>query len=720
MIELLAPAGDEKSFIQAINHGANAIYLGLSEFSARKNAQNFTKENISYYVSYAHLFGVKVYCAINTLVKDEEIELLLSTVETAHNAGVDAFILQDIFLGRLLREYFPEISLHLSTQAGVNEESVATLAKNEGFSRVILARETNISEIAKITKIIETEVFVQGALCTCFSGHCYMSAYIGGNSGNRGYCKQPCRKTYSLEGNNKAKYPISLSDLCLADYMQALKDAGVSSVKIEGRMRSPEYVASAVRLYRRVIDGEKYDLEEVTRTYNRGNYTKGYTFGVDKNIISQKVQNHLGKMIGVVKSIYRDTIKINRFNHVGDAFKIISNGYEVGNAICIEDGNTLKFKGNVKLNDEVYITKDVLLSDELLSVTRKHPLKVFVKAIEGEKLSLSAEGVEVVSSESIQSAKNAPTTEEEIYKNLLRTDKYPFEISYEIEISKNPFIPKSVLNNLRAKLYEKVFFKNVKTCKIKEYIGDFTENYELNYNNLILSDVGVDVGAKNAFILHPNNYMNKFDIIKQLEKVTGDKYLFVPSFLPSDDKRVIESLLPLFDGIYADGLSGIELAKRLKLKLICGLGLNVFNSVDLSRLKEITSDIVLSQELSDVEINGLPIKSGYKFSIGQIRLMELLYCPFGGRCESCKNNGNWFSMTDEKGRKVKIRRYKVLGKCRFEVYNEQILYSKTENSNFYNLIGFNEEEIVLLTCSNPEIIRNKFKTTVGNSKRGVN
>ena len=188
MIELLAPSGDEKSFITAINAGADAIYIGMGDFSARKNAQNFNVENIAYYVSYAHALGVKVYVAINTLVKDDEIENLLKTVAPAYSAGVDAFILQDIFLADLLKKNFPDIVLHLSTQAGVNEVGGALLAKEYGFSRVILARETALEEIKEIAKIIETEIFVHGALCTAFSGHCYMSAYVGGNSGNRGLC----------------------------------------------------------------------------------------------------------------------------------------------------------------------------------------------------------------------------------------------------------------------------------------------------------------------------------------------------------------------------------------------------------------------------------------------------------------------------------------------------------------------------------------------------
>ncbi|MBE5742939.1 MAG: U32 family peptidase [Clostridiales bacterium] len=721
MIELLAPAGDEKCFFVAVNNGANAIYLGLDDFSARKNAQNFSAENISYYVSYAHALGVKVYLAVNTLIKDSEIDKFLQTVSVGVSAGVDAFILQDVFLGKILKENFPQITLHLSTQAGINNVDGALFAKEYGFERVILARETSIKEIEKITKVIETETFAHGALCTCFSGHCYMSAYVGGNSGNRGFCKQPCRKIYKLESKKGGDYPISLADLNLSNEIDKLISIGVKSIKIEGRMRSPEYVASAVSLYRNAINGKKCDLTYVKRTFNRGNYTKGYLYGVDKNIISDKVQNHIGEKVGTVKTVKADclTVTPKRNNLKGDAFKIISNGIEVGNAVAIENGEVLRFKGNVKVGYDVNITKDVSLTEKLLCDTKKRKLKVTCRAVEGEKLYLSCEGVELYSNEVIESASTYKTTEEEILKNLLKTDKYPFEIEADITVSQNPFIVKSILNKMRSALYEKVFTKDIKPLKNTYNIEKNETFYNLNYDTVILSDKCVRLKSNSAFVLRPKDYANHNEIIEGLKTTGCDNYLFIPAFLDENDKAEVVKLLPYFDGVYADGLCGIRISKQFDKKLIVGLGVNVFNSHTVNEVKRVTDDIVLSQELSFSEINALKKDSGYTFTLGSIRLMELLYCPFGKNCKECKRDKDYYLLTDEMGRKFKIFKYKLNGKCRFEVYNEQILFTQNKARNFYNFIGLTQNEIDLLLSKSKEEVKRQFVSTVGNSKRGV-
>lgn len=723
MIELLAPAGDEKSFFSAINCGANAIYLGLSDFSARKNATNFTTENIDYFISYAHSLGVKVYVAVNTLIKDSEIEKFLQTVNVGYSACADAFILQDIFLSDILKSNFKDITLHLSTQAGINSIDGALIAKEKGFERVILARETNIEEIKKITPVIETEIFVHGALCTCFSGHCYMSSYVGANSGNRGFCKQPCRKEYSLETHSGGKYPISLSDLNLYDYLDQIKDTGVKSLKIEGRMRSPEYVSAAVSYYRSALDGKQGNLSCLKRTFNRGDYTKGYLFGVDKNIISDKVQNHLGEMVGKVKTIKNDEITITprRINQKGDAFKIISNGYEVGNAVCVDGGERLKFRGNIKIGDNVNVTKDVTINEKLIVPKKRKNIKVEVYATVGEKLKLVSNGIEVYSDSIIENAKSSPTSEEEIKSNLLRTDIYPFNIDSKVYINGNPFIPKSTMNKLRSSLYEKLFLSNVKPLKNSFIIEKNTNFYNLNYRGVVLTDKYLKVPNNFAFVLRPEDY-SKYDEIKQtLEKVTEDKYLFVPSFLPSKSKSDVYKLVKLFDGIYADGINGLSIAKEFNKKIIAGLGLNIFNSISINKIKqEYTKDVILSQELSFNEINKFPKDSGYKFSRGSIRLMELLYCPFGKDCKNCKRKDNKYILRDESGRKFKIIRYKISGECRFEIYNEQILYTETETNDFITVIGLSNEESEIILDGNKDKIKTNFQTTVGNTKRGVN
>ena len=247
MTELLSPAGSHEAFMAGINNGANAVYLGLKGFSARQNADNFDFSTLKNDVKYAHAMNVKVYVTVNTLIKNDEITDYLNAVRYALDCGVDAFIVQDMFFGKLLSETFDGIELHLSTQAGVCNIYGAKLAKEFGFKRVVLARETTFDDIKAISEIIETEVFIQGALCTAFSGQCYFSSFVGGNSGNRGLCKQPCRKKYKyfVGGKQVADgYVLSLKDLCVDRKIRELIDAGVTSFKIEGRMRRAEYVSA--------------------------------------------------------------------------------------------------------------------------------------------------------------------------------------------------------------------------------------------------------------------------------------------------------------------------------------------------------------------------------------------------------------------------------------------------------------------------------------------
>ena len=337
MSEILAPAGDKNSAFAAINAGADAVYMGLKQYSARSSAENFDYDSLEEICAYAHAFGVKIYVAMNTLVKDGEIEDFLNGITEAHNRGADAIILSDIFLGKYLKENCPDLNLHLSTQAGVCNVYAARLAKEYGFSRVILSRETDIEDIKAIAEEIETEVFVQGALCTCFSGQCYLSSFAGGNSGNRGKCKQPCRKKYVLEGAAETDplYRLSLSDLCVGEGIKKLIDAGVYSFKIEGRMRRPEYVAAAVGYYKKLIENsaQNSDLSALKRTYNRGNYTKGLAFGQGKSFLSPLVQGHIGEYVGTVKVENGKFICYSPQKFVkGDGFKILRDGKEIAGA----------------------------------------------------------------------------------------------------------------------------------------------------------------------------------------------------------------------------------------------------------------------------------------------------------------------------------------------------------------------------------------------------
>lgn len=285
-IELLSPAGGREAFVAAVQNGADAVYFGAKNFNARNGAENFDAAAMREAVSYASVRNVKTYLTLNTLVSDNELNDFYKTLEEAASCGVSGLIVQDLGGARIAKEVCPTIELHASTQMSAHNEKDVEALLQYGFSRVVLARELKRREIERIYKNThaELEVFVHGALCICVSGQCLMSSFIGGRSGNRGSCAQPCRRLYTAEG--KRGYFLSPRDLCLLDEIRSLKDAGVQSLKIEGRMKSPEYVAAVTAMYRKYIDdphaAEEKDIEELEKVFVRGDgFTKGYYAGLN-------------------------------------------------------------------------------------------------------------------------------------------------------------------------------------------------------------------------------------------------------------------------------------------------------------------------------------------------------------------------------------------------------------------------------------------------------
>lgn len=284
MLEILSPAGSPEGVIAAVQNGADAVYIGFGSYNARRNAKNFTVEEYRKAAEYCRVRGVKIYVAFNTLVKDRELPIIAEQAKMACRYGADAFIVQDLGVMRALKQAAPEVALHASTQMGINNLEGVKLAAAMGFSRVVLARELSRAEIAYICKFapIETEVFVHGALCMSHSGQCYISSVIGRRSGNRGLCAQPCRLNYST-GGHAAEYLLSLKDNCLIDYVEELEKLGVTSIKIEGRMRRPEYAAIVTGIYSRAIKDKKPptsdDLRALQSAFSRQGFTDGYYTG---------------------------------------------------------------------------------------------------------------------------------------------------------------------------------------------------------------------------------------------------------------------------------------------------------------------------------------------------------------------------------------------------------------------------------------------------------
>ena len=302
-IEILSPAGSFEALTAAIDSGADAVYFGGRAFSARKNAINLSDDEIIEAVKYAHLRGAKLYAAVNTLIFDNELESAFEFIKFCYEAGVDALIIQDLGLAKLVKKHFPDFRMHASTQMTVHNLAGASLAQKMGFSRVVLSRELSLDEIRLIAQgtDIELEVFVHGALCMSYSGQCLMSSFLGGRSGNRGACAQPCRLPYTLldsdgtEISDREKYLLSLKDLCLIDYISDLKAAGVTSLKIEGRMKSAAYVSGVTGIYNKYRDGGKVSDEDkllLQNIFSRGGFTDSYLRGTHGRDMLSFEKNH--------------------------------------------------------------------------------------------------------------------------------------------------------------------------------------------------------------------------------------------------------------------------------------------------------------------------------------------------------------------------------------------------------------------------------------------
>ena len=283
MLELLAPAGSMEALRAAVQNGANAVYLGCGTFNARQSAKNFTPQTLTEAVKYCHIRGVAVHLTLNTLVSDKELPELTDLIRHAASNCVDAFIVQDLGVMQLCRQLAPQVPIHGSTQMTVHSLPGVLLCAAWGMTRVVLSRELSVEEIRYICRNspIEIEVFAHGALCMGYSGQCYLSAAIGGRSGNRGRCAQPCRQSYG-HGRWENKYPLSLKDNCLVSYLQTLEEMGVASIKLEGRMKRPEYVATVTGIYRKALDTGKVTrpmMDSLLTAFNRQGFTDGYYTG---------------------------------------------------------------------------------------------------------------------------------------------------------------------------------------------------------------------------------------------------------------------------------------------------------------------------------------------------------------------------------------------------------------------------------------------------------
>lgn len=502
-VELLAPAGNMDSLKAAVMAGCDAVYLGGVLFGARAFAGNFTNEEIVYAINYAHLYGVKVYVTINTIIYDSEVERFLDYVRFLHENNVDAVIIQDIGMFDLLRKKFPNLELHASTQMNIHNYDGALLAKKLGFKRVVMARETPIDVIKKIKEEIdiEIEVFIHGALCVSYSGECLLSALVGKRSGNRGTCAQICRKKYDFYDDDKNKlntnnYLLSTKDLCTLKYIDKLLEIGVDSLKIEGRMKRSPYVYLVTKTYRKVIDNyyntcklkiDENDIIELKKMFNR-NFTKGFMLNEDNNNFTyDKRPNNIGIEVGQVISKVKNDLKIKLTYDVSvhDGLRILDDKEDKGlvinkmfinNKSVLEakkgDVITLKYDKYVEKNSKVLLTSSKKQLDSISEAIKNQERFIYVDlnftAKENENLKLTiTDGLNTVTEvldKTPMRAINKETRHDVIKKQLSKLGNTVYKArNIILNLDDNLFINIKDINEIRrraiSKLNEKRLYK---------------------------------------------------------------------------------------------------------------------------------------------------------------------------------------------------------------------------------------------------------------------
>lgn len=486
MTELLAPAGNMEALKAAISNGCDAIYLGMEKFGARAYSSNFDIESLKEAIAFAHLRSVKIYVTMNTILFENEIEEMKEYMVALNEIGVDGIIVQDLAALDFIVQNFLDMEAHCSTQMGIDDLDGTMLMKELGANRVVLAREVDIEKVKEIRRIsgIPIEVFIHGALCVSYSGNCLMSGLIGYRSGNRGRCVGSCRKEYELidttSGNILGKnYILSTKDLNTIEHIDDLRE--IDSLKIEGRMKEPAYVANVVSIYRRALDqqGTKADKENLSKTFNR-TFTKGYLFHEDpKDITNVSRPNNVGFEIGkiskAIKGMYEITLTkplnqndIIRISHGREdvILNVVKLYDKDGNFINrAEDVCYIKVKEKLSVGDLVYITKDYSYYkalDEIMDREfRRFPLDMKVQAYPGSMLKIKSEGLGVQVSyegdEILGEAINNPTTKEQVIKQLARLNDTIFELGHVDFEESNVFIPAKLLNAARRDIVQGLY-----------------------------------------------------------------------------------------------------------------------------------------------------------------------------------------------------------------------------------------------------------------------
>lgn len=735
MVELLSPAGDLECLKVAVQNGANAVYFGAEEFNARINSTNFERDELVQAIEYAKLRGVKTHLTLNILIKNNEFKDAIKLVEFAYNSGIDAVIIQDLGLAKKVIGLFPDLEVHSSTQMTIYNLDGAKRIKELGFSRCVLARELSINEIEYICKNtdIDIEVFIHGALCISYSGQCLMSSMIGGRSGNRGKCAGTCRLPYTLlkDGEEKQKgYLLSSKDVCTLDIIPDLINAGVKSFKIEGRMKSKEYVGIVTSIYRKYIDlaesGNEYivdekDREKLMQIFNRGGFSTGYLKGkLGKEMMYSKKPNHMGILVGEVIGYNPNKghakIRLSKELNLGDSIAIndssckISELMKGNNNIKIADKGQVvtvgRIKGRISSGDKVYRTvldklnKESMQNSSKENIKRPVIAKIYLK--ENEKIKLEIEDmwskINVSKTEEIivKRADNNGISSKRIEEQLSKTGNTPFEMKdVQVITDENIIVPISTLNSIRRNALDDLeikllnSFKRNKRIKLESVTGtneNQTNSQELRVS-LCLNNIREEIDYSNLNGID-NVYLPFKYFLSNKEKVDEicakfNTYVLLPAITKSNYEKLIENnLINILNknikGIVISNLSHLEILEKYKneikgLEIIANYTLNVSNDNTINELRKFgILKYIVSPEADRKEIQSLSKDLQKEVIVyGRTLLMTSEYCTIGTlkNCPAICEKGT-YKLRDRIGFEFPIYTDRV--NCNNLIYNSKI------------------------------------------------
>lgn len=671
--ELLAPAGDMAALKAAVSAGANAVYLGYDEFSARAKAKNFNKEELREAINYAHLRDVKIYVTFNILIADFEIKRAMESVKMLYDIGIDALILQDLGIAREIRKNFQDFEVHASTQMAVNNFYGAKFLKEMGFSRVVLARETPLFELEKIKELdIDVETFIHGALCVSYSGECLMSSMIGGKSGNRGECAQACRKSYEILDFDKNKlgkrlYYISPKDLNTLDDVAKIINSGGYSLKIEGRMKNPEYVYTVVSSYKKSLENKlsQEDKEDTEQVFNRG-FTKGLFNGdFGNDFISSDRPDNRGVEVGKVIDARKNYAKVIFDEDVfeGDGLEFISSSGRFGmrsnsfyeanipHEINLFKAPILNSKINRTFSKKLYEKVD----EKIENFDYKRELYIDLRIKIGERPLIKVKSGDLSANfeldRVVEVAKKSGLDRDRVIENISKTGDSIFQVkNIDLDLDDNAFLPISAINELRREatkiledkilngLIDRFEIENIlenkkfekqnkdKKSKIKVFFNKFKdlENSSLNdIDEIIIRAKDLEKFNKKFKSREVSIYLDKFYSYYELENLR--EYI-----LKNQNVR----------GIWVNNLSEYYIFKDDGLEINGDIGLNVFNRLTSNFFRDLgLNSITLSPELNSSQIQKIVNKNDAELNLisyGRLPVMTMKHCPFS-IIKNCKD-----------------------------------------------------------------------------------